>query len=107
MMEESIGCGMTGTALGAVATGLSINEVQAIVSIVIMVLSFLVGVVWPLVSSFVKKVKKAKEDGVVTKEERDELFKDAKDGVQKIADGTKEVLDEVNKKIEEMHEDQE
>lgn len=98
MISDDIACGVTGTALGAVGTGLSVNEIQAIVSICVTVLSFLIGVLIPVIVKIVKKVKKAKEDGVITEEEKKEIISEVKDGAKEIKEGIKQVSDTVQKK---------
>lgn len=98
MLSEDVACGVTGTALGAVGTGLSVNEIQAIVSICVTVASFLIGVLIPVIIKIVKKIKKAKEDGVITAEEKKEIISEIKEGAETIKDGVKQVSDKVQKK---------
>lgn len=47
MFKDSVLAGIVGTAVSAVGASLSVNEVQAIVSIIVTVLGFLLGVVLP------------------------------------------------------------
>lgn len=101
MISDDVACGITGTALGAVGTGLSVNEIQAIVSICVTVLSFFIGVLIPVIVKIVKKIKKAKEDGVITKEEVKEIKDTVIDGVKEVKDGIeniKQVSDKNQKK---------
>lgn len=91
--DDKIICGIFGTAIGAVGTGLSISEVQGIISIIITISGFLISVVVPLVIKLVNKVKKAKEDGVVTKEEMDDILETGKE----IVDSTQKFIEEQKK----------
>ena len=61
--------GLLGTAVSATGAGLSVTEIQAIVSIVVTILGFVISVLIPLFMKLYVKVKKAKEDGKITKEE--------------------------------------
>ena len=86
--------GIVGTGVGAVGTSLSVNELQAIVSIVVTVLGFLISVVIPLIIKLVMKIKKANEDGKLTKEEIDDIQSDLQEGAENI----KKFIDENKKK---------
>lgn len=90
MIDEKMMCGIIGTVISATGASLSVNEVQAIVSIIVTVLGFLLGVVLPWVLKIVKKFKDAKKDGVVTDEEKEDIIntigeagKDIKDHLEK------------------------
>ena len=90
--------GITGTVMSATGAGLSVTELQAIISIVITVLGFIISVLIPLVIKIVKKVKAAKEDGVITKEEAADILetgKEIKDATESLS---KEVSDKKNQK---------
>ena len=76
--------GIVGTGVGAVGTSLSVTELQAIVSIVVTVLGFLISVVIPLIIKVVMKIKKANEDGKITQEEIDDIQSDLQEGAEKI-----------------------
>lgn len=78
--------GIVGTGVGAVGTSLSVTELQAIVSIVVTVLGFLISVVIPLIVKVVMKIKKANEDGKITQEEIDDIQSDLQEGAEKIQD---------------------
>lgn len=86
--------GIVGTGVGAVGTSLSVTELQAIVSIIVTVLGFLISVVIPLIVKVVMKIKKANEDGKITKEEIDDIQSDLQEGAKKI----KEFADKNKKK---------
>lgn len=98
VLTDDITYGVTGTALGAVGTGLLVTEIQAIVSICVTVASFLIGVLIPVIIKIVKKIKDAKADGVITKEEKQEIISEIKEGAETIKDGVKQVSDKVQKK---------
>ena len=83
-MKNSYLFGIVGTGVGAVGTSLSVTELQAIVSIVVTVLGFLISVVIPLIIKIVMKIKKANEDGVITQEEIDDIQSDLQEGSKEI-----------------------
>ena len=85
--EDKLMCGVVGTAVSAAGVGLSINELQAIISIVITVIGFIISVVVPFILKIVKKIKHAKADGHITEEE-------AKDIIDTVIEDGKDVLDE-------------
>lgn len=89
--DDKVVCGVVGTAVGAVGTGLSITELQAIISIIITVSGFIISVIVPLIIKLVKKIKKAKEDGKIDKEELEDIVSTGK-----------EIVDETQKFIEEQ-----
>ena len=89
--EDKITLGIIGTAVSVAGTGLSVTELQAIISIIVTVLGFIISVLIPLIIKIVKKFKDAKADGVITKEE-----------VEDIASTAKEIVDESSKLIEEV-----
>ena len=88
---DKLMCGVVGTAVSAAGTGLAINEVQAIVSIVITIAGFIISVLIPLIMKLIHKIKAAKADGKLTKEEVDD-----------IASTVKEIVDESSKVIGEV-----
>lgn len=85
--EDKLMCGLVGTAVSAAGTGLAISEVQAVISIVITVLGFIISVVVPFILKIVKKIKDAKSDGHITEEE-------AKDIMNTVIEDGKDVLDQ-------------
>ena len=91
MQEDKIMIGIFGTSISALGAGLSVTELQAIISIIVTVLGFVISVLIPLIIKIVNKVKDAKADGVITKEE-----------VEDIASTAKEIVDESSKLIEEV-----
>ena len=88
---DKLMCGVVGTAVSAAGTGLAINEVQAIVSIVITIAGFIISVSIPLIMKLIHKIKVAREDGKLSKEEVDD-----------IASTVKEIVDESSKVIGEV-----
>lgn len=93
-MDDKLLLGITGTAVSATGAGLSVTELQAIVSIVITVLGFIISVLVPLGIKLYNKIKKAKEDGKITKEELDDIVDTGKE----IVDETKKVVDDIKNK---------
>lgn len=91
MQEDKIFMGILGTSISAVGAGLSVTDLQAIISIIVTVLGFIISVLIPLIIKIIKKIKKARADGVITKEE-----------VEDIASTAKEIVDESSKLIEEV-----
>ena len=84
--------GIVGTAVSATGAGMSVTEVQAIVSIVITVAGFVISVLIPLLMKLVHKIKDAKADGVITKEEIDDIASTGKD----IVNESSKLIDEVS-----------
>ena len=89
--DEKMMMGIIGTVVSAAGAGLSVTEVQAIISIIVTIAGFIISVLIPLIIKLVKKIKAAKEDGKITKEEADD-----------IASTVKEIVDESSKAIEEV-----
>ena len=89
--DDKLMMGIIGTAVSATGAGLSVTEVQAIISIIVTVAGFVISVLVPLIIKLVKKIKDAKADGKITKEEVDD-----------IASTVKEIVDESSKVIEEV-----
>ena len=69
MFDNRIIAGICGTAISATGASLSIGEIQQIVSIAITILGFVISVLIPLGIKLYKKIKEAKADGKITKEE--------------------------------------
>lgn len=89
--DDKMMMGIIGTAVSATGAGLSVTEVQAIVSIIVTIAGFVISVLIPLIIKLVKKIKAAREDGKITKEEADD-----------IASTVKEIVDESSKVVEEV-----
>lgn len=92
--DDKIMCGIVGTAVGAAGAGMSVTEIQAIVSIIVTVLGFIISVLVPLCIKLYNKVKDAKADGKITKEEIDDIASTAKE----IVDESSKLIDEVSDK---------
>lgn len=93
MPDDKMMLGILGTAVSATGAGLSVTELQAIISIIVTIAGFVISVLLPLIIKLVKKIKAAEEDGKITKEEVDD-----------IASTAKEIVDESSKMIEEVSE---
>ena len=87
--NELVACGVVGTVVSATGAGLSVNEIQAIISIIVTVLGFIISVLVPLGIKLFKKIKKALEDKKITKEEAEDIM----NTVQEIVDETKKEID--------------
>ena len=60
-MDDKLLFGLTGTAVSAAGAGLSVTEIQAIVSIVVTVLGFIISVFVPLCIKLYQKIKDVKK----------------------------------------------
>lgn len=95
--DDKVIMGVAGTAVSAVGAGLSVTELQAIISIIITVLGFVISVLVPTIIKIVKKVKAAKEDGVITDEEKKEIIDEITNGGKNIIEAGKDVVESVKK----------
>lgn len=84
--DDRLVYGIVGTVVSATGAGLSVNEIQAIVSMVVTIAGFIIGVLVPVILKIVKKIREAKEDGVITDEEKKEIIDTISDGAQEIKD---------------------
>ena len=100
MNEDRIAVGLIGTVLSATGASLSVNELQAIVSIVITILGFIISVIIPLIFKLVKQIRDAKKDGKVTIEEIEDMTKTGKE----IIDETTKFIDEQTSKKKDKEE---
>ena len=89
--------GILGTAVSATGAGLSVTELQAIISIIVTIAGFIISVLIPLIIKLVKKIRDAKADGKITKEEVDDIASTAKE----IVDESSKVIEEVSQKEKE------
>ena len=94
MHEDQIAAGVLGTAVSAIGAGLSVNDLQAIISIIVTIAGFIISVLIPLFVKLYHKIKHAKEDGKIDKEEMEDIVSTGKE----ILDETKKVIDEVKDK---------
>ena len=97
---DELTCGIGGTVLSAVGAGMSVTEPQAIISIIVTVSGFIISVLIPLIIKLVKKIKKAREDGVVTKEELDDIVETGKEITNETGSLIKQIKEESDKKSE-------
>lgn len=95
--DDRIMYGAAGTIVSAVGAGMSVTELQAIISIVVTVAGFIISVLIPLGIKLVKKIKAAKADGKITKEEVDDITSTVKE----IVDESSKVIEEVSQKEKE------
>ena len=94
MQEDNLHIGIAGTMVSAAGAGLSVTDLQAIISIIITVAGFVISVLIPLLLKLAAKIKAAKEDGKVDKEE----MKDIISAGQEILEETKKVIDKIDDK---------
>ena len=92
--EDKIMIGLLGTSVSAIGAGLSVTDLQAIISIIVTIVGFIISVLIPLVIKLVNKIKDAKKDGKVDKEEIEDIISTGKE----ILDETKKDIDEVKDK---------
>lgn len=93
-MTDKTFLGIVGTAVGSVGAGLSVTELQAIISIIVTIAGFCISVLAPLIIKLIKKIKKAREDGKIDKEELNDILDTGKE----IVDETGKVIDEIKNK---------
>lgn len=94
MHEDQIAAGVLGTAVSAVGAGLSVTDLQAIISIIVTIAGFIISVLIPLCVKLYNKIKHAKEDGKIDKEEMEDIASTGKE----ILDETKKVIDKIDDK---------
>ena len=94
MQEDNLHIGVAGTLVSAAGASLSVTDLQAIISIIVTVAGFVISVLIPLLLKLAAKIKQAKEDGKVDKEE----MKDILSTGQEILEETKKVIDKVDNK---------
>ena len=94
MQDDNLYIGLVGTAISATGASLSVTDLQAIISIIVTIAGFIISVLIPLIIKLTNKIKAAKADGKVDKEE----MKDILSTGQEILEETKKVIDEVKDK---------
>ena len=94
MQEDKILVGLLGTSVSAVGAGLSVTELQAIISMIVTVAGFIISVLIPLCVKLYHKIKGAREDGKIDKEEMKDIMSTGKE----IVDETKEFIDKIDDK---------
>ena len=94
MQDDNLYVGLVGTAISATGASLSVTDLQAIISIIVTIAGFVISVLIPLGIKLVNKIKAAKADGKVDKEE----MKDILSTGQEILEETKKVIDKIDDK---------
>ena len=94
MQDDNLYIGLVGTAISATGASLSVTDLQAIISIIVTIAGFIISVLIPLVIKLINKIKAAKEDGKVDKEEMKDIISTG----QEILDETKKVIDKIDDK---------
>ena len=94
MQDDNLYIGILGTAISATGASLSVTDLQAIISIIVTIAGFIISVLIPLLFKLATKIKAAKEDGKVDKEE----MKDILSTGQEILEETKKVIDKIDDK---------
>ena len=94
MQDDNLYIGLVGTAISATGASLSVTDLQAIISIIVTIAGFVISVLIPLIIKLTNKIKAAKEDGKVDKEE----MKDILSTGQEILEETKNVIDKIDDK---------
>ena len=94
MQEDNLHIGIAGTMVSAAGAGLSVTDLQAIISIIITVAGFVISVLIPLLLKLAAKIKQAKADSKIDKEE----MKDILSTGQEILEETKKVIDKIDDK---------
>ena len=94
MQDDNLYIGLVGTAISATGASLSVTDLQAIISIIVTIAGFVISVLIPLGIKLVNKIKAAKADGKVDKEE----MKDILSTGQEILEETKKVIDKIDDK---------
>ena len=94
MTDDKVICGVVGTAVSATGAGLSVTEIQAIVSIIVTITGFVISVLIPLGIKLFNKIREALKDKKIDKEELDDILDTGKE----IVDETGKVIDEIKNK---------
>lgn len=82
--DDRLIMGIVGTVVSATGASLSVNEIQAIVSIIVTIAGFIIGVLVPVILKIIKAVREAKKDGVITEEEKDKIIDTIAEGAETI-----------------------
>lgn len=81
--------GAVGTVLSLAGTGLSVTDLQQIISIICTIIGLLITIITAVIIPVWKAIRDAKKDGKITPEELEDITKTAKDGIDKIEDELK------------------
>ena len=94
MQDDNLYIGLVGTAISATGASLSVTDLQAIISIIVTIAGFIISVLIPLIIKLTNKIKAAKADGKVDKEEMKDIISTG----QEILEETKKVIDKIDDK---------
>ena len=94
MQDDNLYIGLVGTAISATGASLSVTDLQAIISIIVTIAGFVISVLIPLGIKLVNKIKQARADGKVDKEEMKDIISTG----QEILEETKKVIDKIDNK---------
>ena len=94
MQDDNLYIGLVGTAISATGAGLSVTDLQAIISIIVTIAGFVISVLIPLIIKLTNKIKAAKADGKVDKEEMKDIISTG----QEILEEAKKVIDKIDDK---------
>ena len=94
MSDNNVYIGMLGTAVSAAGASMSVTDLQAIISMTVTIVGFIISVLIPLGCKLVNKIKAAKKDGKIDKDEMKDILSTGKE----IVDETKKVIEEVKDK---------
>ena len=94
MQDDNLYIGLVGTAISATGASLSVTDLQAIISIIVTIAGFVISVLIPLIIKLTNKIKAAKADGKVDKEEMKDIISTG----QEILEETKKVIDKIDNK---------
>ena len=94
MQDDNLYVGILGTAISATGASLSVTDLQAIISIIVTIAGFVISVLIPLIIKLTNKIKAAKADGKVDKEEMKDIISTG----QEILEETKKVIDKIDDK---------
>ena len=94
MQDDNLYVGLVGTAISATGASLSVTDLQAIISIIVTIAGFIISVLIPLIIKLTNKIKAAKADGKVDKEEMKDIISTG----QEILEETKKVIDKIDDK---------
>ena len=87
---------LTGSVISFIGLNYSITELDSIISIVCSVSGLILAAVSftvPRIIRLIKKIRKAKEDGIITNDELDEMGQD----VSELADGLNDIINRKDK----------
>ena len=87
---------LTGSVISFIGLNYSITELDSIISIVCSVTGLMLAIVSftvPRIIRLIKKIRKAKEDGIISNDELDEMGQD----VSELADGLNDIINRKDK----------